>query len=94
MGLSGSVTHPAGRLVDKFVLRFFFLVLVDEIHQRLIDIFQLFIVVDGDEDVLAVFFDRFQNADLSLIHISFAEDGFRFMIPYYQYFEQIYRMAD
>ena len=26
--------------------------------------------------------------------LTFAEDGFRFMIPYYQYFDQIYRMAD
>ena len=26
--------------------------------------------------------------------LSFAEDGFRFMIPFYQYFDQIYRMAD
>ena len=26
--------------------------------------------------------------------LTFAEDGFRFMIPYYQYFDQIYRLAD
>ena len=26
--------------------------------------------------------------------LTFAEDGFRFMIPYYQFFDQIYRMAD
>ena len=26
--------------------------------------------------------------------LTFAEDGFRFMVPYYQYFDKVYRMAD
>ena len=64
VGLSGAVTHPAGRLVDKFVLRFFFLVLVDEVHQRAVHGLELIIVVDGDQNLLTVFVHSFENADL------------------------------
>ena len=66
VGLSGAVTHPAGKLDDKFVLRFFFLILVDEVHQRPIHGLELIIVVDGDQNLLAVFLHRLQNADLKL----------------------------
>lgn len=71
MGLSGPVTHPAGTRNSVFSyrrglrLRLLF-VLVDKIHQRLIDLLELSVVLNGLEIFLAVFLHGFQNADLKI----------------------------
>ena len=68
MGLSGPVTHPAGNEPSIFAV-FGVVILIHEVHERLIDVFQLLVVLDRLEHLLAVFLDRAQDADLQIFAV-------------------------
>ena len=78
VGLSGPVTHPAGiRVYHIFVvccgaaeLCFRCVVfLVDEIHQRAVDLLELRVVFDGFEEFFTVFLHGFEDADLKILFL-------------------------